>query len=293
MKKTKNPTWMIMLIAALCLIAAGAGLFWPADGQPYEITSHRGETVMINGRGLYRYDSVSSAAQMQANDAVTLTLGIPLLLLSARLAARGSLRGKLLLTGTLGFILYTYMSMSMLTAFNPLFLVYVALFSLSLVAFVLSMMSYDLAELPRHFSERTPRKAIAAMLFAAGAFLLMAWLGRVVTPLLQGTPPLLENYSTMVIQAMDLGLIVPLTFLSAALLLRRSAWGYLLASVSVMKFLTLGIAVSAMAINMARSGVAISPVELGMFPAITLMNLILAGLLLSSIQTPRSGLQPA
>lgn len=293
MKNHKAFTWMIVLIAALCLIAAGAGLFWPADGQPYEITSHRGETVMINGRGLYRYDSVSSAAQMQANDAVTLILGIPLLLLSTWLAVRGSLRGRLLLTGTLGFILYTYMSMSMLAAFNPLFLVYVALFSLSLFAFVLSMISFDMAYLPRHFSERMPRKGIAVMLFAAGAFLLMAWLGRIVSPLLQSKPPLLENYSTMVIQAMDLGLIVPLTFLSAVLLLRRSAWGYLLASVSVMKFLTLGIAVSAMAINMARSGVAISPVELGMFPALTLVNLILAGLLLSSIKTPRASLQPA
>ena len=43
---------------------------------------------------------------MQANDLVMLVLGLPLLALSFWLARRGSLRGRLLLAGTLGFILY-------------------------------------------------------------------------------------------------------------------------------------------------------------------------------------------
>ncbi len=52
------------------------------------------------------------------------------------------------------------------------------------------------------------------------------------------------------------------------LLLRRSAWGYLMASVSLMKFLTMGIAVSLMSLNMARVGVPISAVEIVVFPTI-------------------------
>ena len=86
-----------------------AGL-WPGDGAPYPLTNFRGEQVTINARGLYYWDTVSSAAQMQANDLVTLVLGLPLLAVSFWLALRGSLRGRLLLTGTLGFFLYTYMS---------------------------------------------------------------------------------------------------------------------------------------------------------------------------------------
>lgn len=86
---------------------------------------------------------------------------MPLLVLSAAFAFRGSLRGRLLLTGTLGFFLYTSMSMSMLTAYNALFLVYVALFALSLYAFILSMLSFDLAELPQHFSPQLPHGWIA------------------------------------------------------------------------------------------------------------------------------------
>ncbi len=170
MKNQTTLLWLVSLVALLALVAAGAGLFYQTDGEPYPYTNHRGETVMLTGRGLYAYDTVSFNAQMQANDFVTLALGLPLLLVSAWLARRGSLRGHLLLTGTLGFFLYTYMSMSFLAAYNALFLVYVALFSLSLFAFILSMLAFDLKTLPGRFSARLPRGLIAATLFAGGGF---------------------------------------------------------------------------------------------------------------------------
>jgi hypothetical protein len=285
MKNRMALTWLILLIGLLALFAAGMGVFYHKPGQPYTYTNHRGETVMINGQGLYYYDTVSMAAQQQGNDVVTLTVGLPLLALSAWLALQGSLRGRLLLTGTLGFFLYTYMSMAMLTSYNVLFLVYVALFSLSLYAFILSMMSFDLEELPRHFSERLPRGWIAGLMFLVGGFLVLAWLGRIVPPLLHGGAPALENTTTLVIQAMDLGLIAPLAMLSGLLLLRRSAWGYLLASITLLKGVTLGLGVSAMAINMTLKGV---PDSLGImipFLIITLLNLIMAVLLLKNVDT--------
>ena len=270
-------------------MAALAGL-WPGEGQPYSLTNFRSEEVTINARGLYYWDTVSMAAQQQGNDLVTLTVGLPLLAISAWLAFRGSLRGRLLLTGTLGFFLYTYMSMSMLTAYNPLFLVYVALFSLSLFAFILSMLSFDLGDLPSHFSERLPNGWIAGLLFFVGGFLLFTWLGRILTPLIQNGTPILQNTTTLVIQAMDLGLIVPLAFLSGILLLRRRPWGYLLASVSVLKFITMGLAVSMMSVNMALRGVAESLGIMVPFLAITLVNVVLAVLLLRNIVTREASL---
>jgi len=275
--------WLIPLIGLLALFAAGMGLFYSQPGQPYEYTNHRGETVMINGQGLYYYDTVSMAAQQQGNDVITLVVGLPLLALSTWLAFRGSLRGRLLLTGTLGFFLYTYMSMAMLTSYNVLFLVYVALFSLCLFAFILSMMSFNLEDLPRHFSERLPRRWIAGLMFLVAGFLLLAWLGRIVPPLLQGETPMLENTTTLVIQAMDLGLVVPLAILSGVLLLHRSAWGYLLASVTLLKGMTLGLAVSTMSVIMALRGV---PENLGImisFLVITLMTVTMAVLLLKNV----------
>lgn len=284
MKNQTTLLWMVILITLLAMLAAGAGLFYQTAGKPYAFTSHRGEAVTLTGHGLYAYDTISSSAQTQANDFVTLVLGVPLLLISAWLTMRGSLRGHLLLTGTLGFFLYTYMSMSFLAAYNALFLVYVALFSLSLFAFILSMLRFDLQTLPGCFSDRLPRGWIAGALFLGGGFLLLAWLGRIVPPLLQNQVPPLENTTTLVIQAMDLGLIVPLSILSGVLLLRRSAWGYLLASVAVLKFVTMGTAVSMMGINLVRAGVPASPVELVVFPTITLLNMGMAVLLLRNVK---------
>jgi len=275
--------WMIPLIGVLALIAVGSGLFDPRPGQPIPYTNHRGESVTLNGQGLYYYDTVSSAAQMQANDLITLVVGLPLLAISTWLAFRGSLRGRLLLTGTLGFLLYTYMSMATLTAYNTLFLVYVALFTLSLYAFILSMMSIDLTNLPAHFSERLPRGWIAALMFVVGGFLTLAWLGRILTPVMQGVDPALENTTTLVIQFMDLSLIAPAAILGGILLLRRNAWGYLLASIMLTKGVTLGLGVSTMAVNMSLRGV---PDSLGImipFLIITLANLILTVVMLRNV----------
>ncbi|GAB4461758.1 MAG: hypothetical protein Kow0070_19850 [Anaerolineales bacterium] len=305
MKETPlfNPAlkWLILAMIILAFFAALTGIL-PAEGTPYPLTNFRGEQVTINARGLYYWDTVSSAAQMQANDLVTLVLGLPLLAVSFWLTLRGSLRGRLLLAGTLGFILYTYVTMCFGAAYNALFLVYVALFSLSLFAFVLVMMTFDLPTLPVHFSDKLPRGWIAGLLFFAAAFLSFAWLGRILPTLawdslslwepLQGALqrggvrgiPALDNTTSMFIQAMDLGLIVPLCGLSGVLLLRRKPWGYLLASVALMKFLTMGTAVSLMALNMARLGVPVSAVEVGVFPALALANLLMVTLLLRNIK---------
>ena len=283
MKSTPALKWLIPLIFVLALVATLAGL-WPAEGQPYALTNFRGEAITINARGLYYWDTVSSVAQMQANDLVMLVLGLPLLAISFWLTLRGSLRGHLLLTGTLGFILYTYITMCFGTAYNKLFLIYVALFSASLYAFILGMMAFDLKSLPDHFSESLPRRAIAGLLFFAAAFLTLAWLGRIAPTLLGDEIPALENVTSMFIQVMDLGIIVPLCVLAGTLLLRRSAWGYLLASVGLMKFLTMGIAVSLMGLNMARVGVPVSAVEVAVFSTIALVNLVMVTLLLRNIQ---------
>ena len=279
--------WLLPPIFILSLVAASAGLFYQTTGEAFSYINHRGEAVAINGQGLYYYDTVSSAAQMQGNDLVTLVVGLPLLIIAAFLAFRGSLRGHLLLTGTLGFFLYTYMSMASLASYNSLFLVYVAIFALSLYAFILCMMSFDLSTLPQSFSEKLPHNWIVGLMFIVGSFLLLAWLGRIVPPFFQNQTPVLENTTTLVIQFMDLGLIVPLAFLGGFLLLRRNAWGYLLSSIMLTKGVTLGLGVSAMAINMARVGV---PDSLGImipFLVITIFNLVLVTILLKNVQQVR------
>lgn len=279
-----NPAlkWLIPLIFILTLVAVLAGL-WPAEGTPYALTTYRGEEVTINARGLYYWDTVSMTAQMQANDLVTLVLGLPLLAISFWLTLRGSLRGRILLAGILGFILYTYITMVFGAQYNALFLVYVALSSLSLFAFVLVMMSFDVTELPTHFSAKLPRGWIADFLFLAAGFIAFSWLGRIAATFVPGAVPALENTTSLFIQAMDLGIVVPVCILSGILLLRRHPWGYLLTSVGLVKFMTLGISVSLMGLNMARVGQPDSAALVGIFGVLASLSVFITILLFSHI----------
>ena len=276
MKFSTQIRWLVLAIMGLALVATLTGLLDQTDGQPFDFVSARGEEVRINNRGLYVYDTVSMAAQQQGNDFVALFVGIPLLALALPKAAKGSLRARFVLTGTVGFFLYTYMSVSVLAAFNALFPLYVILFGTSLYAFILLMLSFDLDKLKQSIGEGFPRRSIAVFLFVLGAFLLVAWAGRILPPLLSTDVPLLENTPTMVIQAMDLALIVPLAVIAGLFLLRRGALGYLLSAVVLMKAVTLGLAVSAMAVNMMRQGVAESLAITIPFMTITLLAIWLA-----------------
>src|SRR6266478_3763602 len=170
MNYSKAVVWLSALIAVLAL-AAGVGLFYQNGGSSFSFTTLHGQTVQLYGQGLYHYDTIASASQEKGQDVVTLFLGIPLLVVSLLLYRKGSLRGHLLLTGTLGYFLYTYGSMAFLTSYNPLFLAYVALFSASLFAFVLALTSFDLQSLSAHFSPHLPRRSFAVFLFAVGLFL--------------------------------------------------------------------------------------------------------------------------
>lgn len=269
---------LALIIVPLALLAAGAGVFWQGTGEPYPFETLRGETVMIRGHGLYRFDTVLSSSQEVGQDVVTLLIGIPLLVAGIVLSRKGTLRGHLLLTGALGYFLYTYGAMSFLTAFNPLFLVYVALFSLSLFGFILAMMNLDVDEVVRHISEGFPRRAVSIYFIVIAVFLSFAWLGLATVPSLTWTPPYgLESAITLVIQAIDLGVIVPVSFVTAVLLSRRSGWGYVLSSVLLMKIIMMGAALIAMIIAQILAGVEV-PVVTSIFFVIIGVSGILFGI---------------
>jgi len=284
---------LAILIVPLALFAAGTGVFWQGSGERYPFETLRGETVMIRGHGLYRFDTVNSSSQEIGTDIVTLIVGIPLLITGIVLSHRESLRGRLLLTGALGYFLYTYGAMCFLTAFNALFLVYVALFSLSLFGFILSLSNLDVDEVARHISDGFPRRAVATYFIVVAVFLTIAWLGLVGPASLTSSPPAgLESAITMVIQALDLGVIVPTSFITAVLLLKKRAWGYALSSVLLLKILTMGAALIAMIIGQILADVPIDMFVSMIFVIISLSGIVLGIITLRNIRDiPAKSLQ--
>jgi hypothetical protein len=219
------------LVALLAAIAAAAGLFVKDDGEPFLFTTLRGQTVKIHGQGLYRYDTLFFGAGFRGQDAVALFLGVPLLALSIFLYRRGTVSGQLLLVGTLGYFLYLYASMALGAAYNKLFLLYVAIFSASLFAFVQVFSSVCSHGAAPPLPSGLPRLGLAIFMLAAGLVTLVVWGAPLVAALIKGDPPdRMDSYTTMVTYALDLAIITPATFLCAFLVLGDNPLGYVIAA---------------------------------------------------------------
>ncbi len=254
--------WLTSLVALAALAVAAVGLFWNGPNGATTFTTIRGKQIELFGHGLYRHDTLFSAAGFRGTDIVTIFIGVPLLAASLTWLLRGAWRGRLLLSGMLTYTLYVYASMALGAAFNGLFLVYVAIFSASLFALGLTLRSIDIAELERRFSARTPHRATGIFLIASGIVTTIVWLQPLLTSMLAGDPPkLLDSYTTVVTDVLDLGLITPLLFLSGIMILRRVTTGYLIAFPLIGIIVVLAPAIVAATISQLSAGVDFSPGE--------------------------------
>jgi len=188
--------------------------------------------------GLLRAGHYRAAAGVveayRVQDAATLVVGLPVLALGLRSALRGSVRGRVVWLGGLAYMTYVWVSVAVQVPFNELFLVYVALFGLSLLTFVGGTVTTDADAVRRAVEGRLDAARYAAALAVVGLVLAALWLSDVVPPLLAGsTPRIVEEAGpqAMVTHVLDLGVVVPSILLAAAWLFRERPWGYVLAGV--------------------------------------------------------------
>jgi hypothetical protein len=97
-------------------------------------------------------------------------------------------------------------------AFNPLFLVYVTIFALAAVAFFLNLQGMEVSGLPAHFTEHFPRWLFISLTLVISIALTVLWVGgRIIPYTLAGRFPDEDaGMTTLVTQAFDLGMLVPL-----------------------------------------------------------------------------------
>jgi hypothetical protein len=163
--------------------------------------------------------------------AVLLAAGVPALL-GVMLAARtlGPARTSVLWLGVLGYFAYNSLLFLFATPFNELFLLYVAMMSLSLAALIAFCRGVDVVALDGHLPRRTAR-GLAAFLGLITAGNAAIWLSAVVPALADANSPgLLEGtgLTTNPIYVQDLSFWLPLAAMSTVWLWQRRPWGVLL-----------------------------------------------------------------
>ena len=231
------------VVALLAAIAAAVGLFAGGGPGAADVTSVRGQPTDLYGVGLYRFDSVLVGAGNRGTDAVTLFFEFPALIAALWFYRRRSLRATIALVGILGWTLYYYASMSLYTAFNRLFPVYLVLFAASLFALPLAIGSIDRERFARDFPSRPSRGALVGYLGGLAAVLTLAWAPPMIAAALTGElPSRLGTYTTEVTWALDLGVLVPAVAATAVLLHRRTTFGPLAAVAMLSLNVAVGVA---------------------------------------------------
>ncbi len=263
MTRQRLLTWLSLLVLVLAVVAALAGLLWQDGDGRTTVTSVRGERVELYGEGLYRFDTVFSAAGSRGTDLATLLFGVPLLVVALVLHRRRSLPGSLLLAGVLSYFLYVYASRSLLNAYNGLFLVYIALFSASVFALFLAVSTIETRTLGERVRAERPWRGLAAFLVACAVLLTVVWLLPLVSAAVRGdAPKLLDTYTTTVTDVLDLGLIVPTLVVAAVLVLRRDAFGYVLGAVLLVLLVLVPLMIALQTVFQLDAGVEFTPPEI-------------------------------
>lgn len=272
--------WLVPLIAILAVITTGVGLFSQGGSGPFTFTTVHGNAVEMYGKGIYRNDSLFVGAAFKGTDAVTLLLGIPVLLISYLSYRRGSLRGSLVMMGTLLYFLYNGASMTFAAMFNSMFLFYTALFSAGVFATIIAFTKFDLEKLADAVSPNAPRRGMAIFMFVAGLGTLAIWMSDLAGPLLSGqVPEIMGPYNSMFTHGFDSAVITPAAVIAGVYLLQRKPLGYLLAVPIQILCTLVGIVVIGQTISQYSAGIVLPVgVYIGMIGSWIVMGAFAVGL---------------
>jgi hypothetical protein len=163
-----------------------------------------------------------------AQDLVNLFLVAPLMLILTVHASQGRRRSWLCLIGFLAFTAYNYAIYAFSIHFGPLFLLWVAVFGLSLFAAAGSLAALLRPDVEATFPDQ-PVRLPAWFLIAMAAMFALLWMSQIVPDLLArraSTSAAIWDVPTDPVHVLDLAIFLPAVCASGVLLLRRHRIGY-------------------------------------------------------------------
>ncbi len=178
--------------------------------------------------GLFK-EGLWAREALRGGDLVTLVLVAPLLIVALVLVRRGSRRAEALWMGLLAYTLYDYAYYVFGSRFNDVFLLHIALFSLSVFALACALPNLDVIRIADRVGTERSAKWVGGFLVIVGVLQGLLWVFVVVRNAFTGEViqdiPVAGQH---LVFALDLGLLVPSLVIAGALLFRRAPMGSLL-----------------------------------------------------------------
>lgn len=253
---------------------------WLWLSLPIAVLAVTGNVIgIVREDRIYGRETANWAGQAVGQDIANL-VAFPLLVLLAVMAARGSLRAYLAWMGVLAYGAYTYTIYVFDIHFGPLFLVWVAVFGLSIYSLAGGLAAIDPAWVRARFTGRVPVRSAAALLVTVGAAFSLLWLSEIVPPMVGGTVPDVVREAglrTNPVHVLDLALFLPAAILAGVLLLGRRSWGYVLTPVILVAMILLSIGIVSLTMVLAARGEASSVgvgIGIGVLAAVELVVVI-------------------
>ncbi len=204
---------------------------------------------------VYARETASWAAEAVGQDIANL-LVLPVLLVLAYAAARGSLKAYLAWLGTVVYTAYAFAIYVFAVHFGPLFLVYVAVFGLAVWALIGGLASVDPRRVRRSFTTTPLSRFAPSLLVLTAVVFALLWLSEDLPAMVDNKPSttLVESgLLTNTVHVLDLSLFLPTALLAGVMLRRGHAWGHVLTPMVLvaMASISAGI-VSLMLVHLAR-----------------------------------------
>jgi hypothetical protein len=234
MDKQHNKSLYILtgFMIVLGILISALGLFYSTGGEPFIFINQFGDTVKINGDGIYATDSYLRAPIFKGTDFTILFIVIPVLIYSLILdIKKGTLKSRMFLMSVITIITYYSISIAIGVSYNNLHLLYIALFSVSFFGFIIAIGSINRKFLEESINKKVPYNGIYTFLIFTGIALIIAWIPDIVAALLANRSlALIEVYTTEITYVLDMGIIGPAAILGFFLLKKRKGLGYIILS---------------------------------------------------------------
>jgi hypothetical protein len=201
----RNAFRLSVVIVILMVIASAAGL-------------------LIDG--LYA-DGAWAREALRGGDLTTLALAVPVLIGSLVFATRGSQAAQAIWLGVLAYSVYNYAYFAFGAEFNDIFVLHIALFSLSIITLVLAVANADVDAIAARFRGVRSTRWIGGFLAVVGAVLGGLWVFLAIRVAITGE--LMADIPAggiHLVFAIDTSLLVPALVMAGVLLWRRTTGGF-------------------------------------------------------------------
>lgn len=210
---------------------------------------------------IYGRETANWAAQAVGQDVANL-IAFPAMAVAAYFAGRGSMRAYLVWMGLLVYSAYTYAIYTFALHFGPLFLVWTAVFGLSVYSLVGAFAGLDPHRISSVFERGSDGRFAARLVIGIGSAFALLWLSEIIPPMVTGTTPdALQEVGLLTnpVHVLDLALLLPALTLGGIFLLKGRPLGYVLVPVLLVATFFLAVGIVSLTLVSAARGLEVAP----------------------------------